>query len=81
MGTAYPLDLVIAASTIAALTSRRWPAAWTERPGRLLGHPAMSLAIVTGLFTVYILRVRHGDPSFIARPGHRGACHRPGPVP
>jgi hypothetical protein len=74
MGRAYTLDLIIAASTILALAARPRPAAWTERSGRLLGHPAASLAIVTGLiylnqvlFTVYILRVRHGDPSFIAR--------------
>jgi hypothetical protein len=41
---------------------------------RRLGHPATSLAAVTALiyvnqvlFTVYVLRVHHGDPSFIAR--------------
>jgi hypothetical protein len=41
---------------------------------RRLGHPAVSLAVVTCLiylnqvlFTVYMPRVRHGDPAFIAR--------------
>jgi len=39
-----------------------------------LGHPAAWLAVVVGLiyvnqvlFTVYVLRVHHGDPAFIAR--------------
>lgn len=49
------------------------------RPGRSgaggrLGHPAAWLALVTGLiylnqvlFTVYVIRVRHGDTSFVGR--------------
>jgi uncharacterized iron-regulated membrane protein len=68
------LGLIIAASTVAAFVS--W---WYRRPappatGGRLGHPAVWLAVVTALiylnqvlFTVYVLRVRHGDPSFIAR--------------
>ncbi|GAA4633947.1 hypothetical protein GCM10023196_073530 [Actinoallomurus vinaceus] len=49
---------------------RRVRSAW----GGWKGHPLVSLAAVTGLiylnqvlFTVYVIRVHHGDPSFIAR--------------
>jgi hypothetical protein len=44
------------------------------RLARSLGHPGAWLAVTAGLiylnqvlFTVYVLRVHHGDPSFIAR--------------
>jgi hypothetical protein len=70
MGRAGVLDVIIAASTIFAFAVRP---AGMGKTGRL-GHPGTSLAVVAALiylnqvlFTVYILRVHHGDPSFIAR--------------
>ncbi len=58
--------------TAAALTLPR-PLA-VDRGGKRLGHPGVWLAAVAALiyvnqvlFTVYVLRVRGGDPSFIAR--------------
>lgn len=78
---AATLDVIVTVSAVAPLvlcprlaTGRGEPAVSRGPAGRLVGHPAVWLAIVTGLiylnqvlFTVYVLRVRHGDPSFIAR--------------
>jgi hypothetical protein len=72
MGRAAVLDVIIAASVIFALAVRPVTAG-AGRGGRL-GHPGTSLVVVASLiylnqvlFTVYILRVHHGDPSYIAR--------------
>ncbi len=73
------MDVVVVASVVAALAltprvlSRRLdPAGPASR--RLLLSPGVWLAVVTGLvyvnqvlFTVYVLRVHAGDPSFVAR--------------
>lgn len=75
------LDVIVAVSVLVLLVlcprlaaGRGEPAVLPGPARRRLGHPAASLTLVTGLiyinqvlFTVYILRVRHGDPSFIAR--------------
>ena len=73
MGTALTLSAILVASTAAALFLSRKPGGNDEAGGRL-GPPGLSLAAVIAviyinqvLFTVYVLRVRHGDPSFIAR--------------
>jgi hypothetical protein len=67
------LDAIIIAGTAAALFLSRRPCGDDEAGGPL-GPPVLSLAaVITAiyinqvLFTVYVLRVRHGDPSFIAR--------------
>jgi hypothetical protein len=71
MGTSLPLGVITVVAVLGAL--------FLGRPGRAAaggrrGPPAAWLAVVTGLiylnqvlFTVYVLRVRHGDPSFVAR--------------
>jgi hypothetical protein len=63
------LSALIVAAVVAALLLTRLG----ERTDRKGGSPAVALAVVTGLiylnqvlFTIYVLRVRHGDPSFIA---------------
>ncbi|HEX8006625.1 MAG TPA: hypothetical protein VF482_09390 [Trebonia sp.] len=73
MGTALTLSVIIIAGTAAALFLSRGPGGDDEAGGRL-GPPVLSLAVVVTviyinqvLFTVYVIRVRHGDPSFIAR--------------
>ena len=84
MGTALTLSVIIIAGTAAALFLSRKPAGEDEAGGRL-GPPLLSLAAVIAviyinqvLFTVYVIRVRHGDPSFIARylpPGWFALAH------
>ncbi|GAA4486798.1 hypothetical protein GCM10023191_013720 [Actinoallomurus oryzae] len=71
MTTAWALAAITVAAVAAALC--------LSRPGRTggggrLGHPAAWLGGVTALiylnqvlFTVYVIRVRHGDSSFVAR--------------
>ena len=73
VGTAPALSAIIIAGTAAALFLSRRPYEGNAAGGRL-GSPVLSLAAVIVviylnqvLFTVYVLRVRHGDPSFIAR--------------
>src|SRR5262245_29056014 len=73
VGTAPALSAIILAGTAAALFLPRKPHEDNAAGGRL-GPPVLSLAVVIMviylnqvLFTVYVLRVRHGDPSFIAR--------------
>ncbi len=73
MGTAPALSAIIIAGTAAALFLSRRPGGADPAGGRL-GPPVLSLAAVIMviylnqvLFTVYVIRVRHGDPSFIAR--------------
>lgn len=70
--TSLALGVIIAGSVAGALVLARRVPAWQGGDG--WGHPGWSLAAVTGLiyvnqvlFTVYVLRVHHGDPSFIAR--------------
>jgi hypothetical protein len=71
--TAPALSAIIIAGTAAALFLPRRPDGDDAAGGRL-GPPVLSLAAVIMviylnqvLFTVYVIRVRHGDPSFIAR--------------
>jgi hypothetical protein len=77
---AATLDAIVAVSAVATLMLRRRLAMEHHEPlsgnvaRRRLGQPFASLVVVTGLiylnqvlFTVYVLRVWHGDPSFIAR--------------
>ncbi|MGV9254239.1 hypothetical protein [Streptomyces sp. NPDC003697] len=72
------VDSVVVASVVSALAIT--PRVLTSRSGRQAGaagrsvSPATALALVTGLlyvnqvlFTVYVLRVHDGDPSFVAR--------------
>ena len=73
MDTAPALSAIIIAGTAAALFLSRRPYGDNAAGGRL-GPPVLSLAAVIMviylnqvLFTVYVIRVRHGDPSFIAR--------------
>jgi hypothetical protein len=73
VGTALTLGAVIIAGTAAALFLSRRPRGDDEAGGRL-GPPVVSLAAVITviyinqvLFTVYVIRVRHGDLSFIAQ--------------
>jgi hypothetical protein len=73
VGTAPALSAIIIAGTAAALFLSRRPGEANAEGGRL-GSPFLSLAAVIMviylnqvLFTVYVIRVRHGDPSFIAR--------------
>jgi len=73
VGTAPVLSAIIVAATAAALFLSRRPYGDNAVGGRL-GPPVLSLAAVIMviylnqvLFTVYVIRVRHGDPSFIAR--------------
>jgi hypothetical protein len=73
VGTAPALSAIIIAGTAAALFLSRRPYEGNAAGGRL-GPPGLSLAAVIlviylnqVLFTVYVIRVRHGDPSFIAR--------------
>ncbi|MFC6596775.1 hypothetical protein [Kitasatospora paranensis] len=73
------VDATAAASTVAALAvaprlPARGPAPTEGRSGRRAPGPGAVLAAVTALiylnqllFTVYVLRVRDGDPGFIAR--------------
>jgi hypothetical protein len=81
MSEASVLDVIVAASIAATMVL--YPRLATEGgrafvsrglAGQRFGHPAASLALSISLiyinqvlFTVYVLRVRHGDPSFIAR--------------
>jgi hypothetical protein len=73
VGTTLMLGAIIIAGTVAAVSLRRKFRGDDQASGRL-GPPGLSLAIVITaiylnqvLFTVYVIRVRHGDPSFIAR--------------
>ena len=73
VATAPALSAIIIAGTAAALFLPRRPDGDNAAGGRL-GPPVLSLAAVIMaiylnqvLFTVYVIRVRHGDPSFIAR--------------
>ncbi|MGC0377960.1 hypothetical protein RKD28_005476 [Streptomyces sp. SAI-229] len=72
------VDAVVVASAVSALTIT--PRVLARRPapvraaGRRVLSPAVWLVLVTGpvhvnqvLFTVYVLRVHDGDPSFVAR--------------
>jgi hypothetical protein len=72
------VDVVVVASVVSAVAitprvlARR--SDQVEATGRSLFSPAAALALVTGLiyvnqvlFTVYVLRVHDGDPSFVAR--------------
>ncbi|MFJ5772706.1 hypothetical protein [Streptomyces sp. NPDC093094] len=72
------VDVVVVASVVTALAIT--PRVLARRPGpsgaagRRVLTPAVGLAVVTGLvhvnqvlFTVYVLRVHDGDPSFVAR--------------
>ncbi|MER5182769.1 hypothetical protein ABT009_31200 [Streptomyces sp. NPDC002896] len=72
------VDVVVVASVVSALAIT--PRVLARRPdpvgaaGRRVFSPAAWLALVTGLvyvnqvlFTVYVLRVHDGDPSFVAR--------------
>ena len=77
VGTSAALSAIIIAATGAALFLPRGRR--TEEAGGGLGPPGLSLAAVIAviyinqvLFTVYAIRVRHGDPSFIARYLPRG---------
>jgi hypothetical protein len=67
--------LLLGALTVLSVLAAIFPSrpGWEPSGGRL-GSPLASLAAVTGLvyvnqvlFTVYVVRVRHGDTSFIAR--------------
>jgi hypothetical protein len=71
--TAPALSAIIIAGTAAALFLSRRPYGDNAAGGRL-GSPVLSLVAVIVviylnqvLFTVYVIRVWHGDPSFIAR--------------
>jgi hypothetical protein len=73
VGTVPALSAIIIAGTAAALFLSRRPYGGNAAGGRL-GPPVLSLAAVIVviylnqvLFTVYVIRVRHGDASFIAR--------------
>jgi hypothetical protein len=72
------VDVVVVASAVSALAIT--PCVLARRPGPPAAaagrgvSPAAALALVTGLFhvnqvlfTVYVLRVHAGDPSFISR--------------
>ncbi|MFF4828114.1 hypothetical protein ACFY20_35065 [Streptomyces sp. NPDC001312] len=72
------VDVVVVASVISALAITPRVLACRSDPVGAAGHrvfsPAAWLALVTGLvyvnqvlFTVYVLRVHAGDPSFVAR--------------
>lgn len=72
VGTSAALSVVIMAGTVAGLFPPRGHRG--DEAGGRLGPPGLSLAAVTTaiyinqvLFTAYVIRVRHGDPSFIAR--------------
>jgi hypothetical protein len=72
-GTGPALSAIIVAGTAAALFLPRKPHEDSAADGRR-GPPVLSLAVVIMviclsqlLFTVYVIGVRHGDPSFIAR--------------
>lgn len=80
MGTSLALAVITLAGTAVALFSFFRRRGGTGRSGddraapRSLGSPLLALGVVIALiylnqllFTVYVLRVQHGDPSFIAR--------------
>ncbi|MCF6525017.1 hypothetical protein [Streptomyces sp. JJ36] len=65
---------VVGAVAVALVAFRRTAECPVPGPGRRGPSPEAALALVTGLiflnqvlFTVYVLRVHDGDPSFIAR--------------
>jgi hypothetical protein len=80
MSTAYLLDAFAAVSVATALTCRPvWVPSEDRRRRSWWGEPGLWLLIVVAaivvnqvLFTVYVLRVHHGDASFIARYLPRG---------
>lgn len=71
---AVVLGALIVLSTAAALVAWRWARLGRESPATLLRHPGFWLLVVVGavyinqvLCTIYLVRVWHGDPGFIAR--------------
>ncbi|MEV0703400.1 hypothetical protein AB0I53_36555 [Saccharopolyspora sp. NPDC050389] len=71
---AVVLGALIVLSTVAALAGWRWPRRLRGSRPTLLRHPGFWLLVVSGviyvnqvLCTIYLMRVWHGDPAFIAR--------------
>ncbi|MFI0466739.1 hypothetical protein ACH347_21880 [Saccharopolyspora sp. 5N102] len=71
---AVVLGALIVLSAVVALVGWRWPRRQRDSHPTLLRHPGFWLLVVTGaiylnqvLCTIYLMRVWHGDPEFIAR--------------
>jgi hypothetical protein len=74
MAASGALGAIMVAATVAGLVLSRRPGPGATGSASWWRHPAASLGLVTGLiyvnqvlFTVYLLRLHGGDPTFIAR--------------